>query len=235
MTYFKASLLWLVGLLVGSTSLAAQPDPHYSEAGFFDIHLCHWPEEGRFVMALFSSARFAEIDRVIIQSPEGNVLGELDLTKFRAFKGPTGQDKRAYITHFPPPAKPVDGWYKSIVQFKDGRRYEASDYVIHTYMNLASGMTPAPGSEGVEMPKELRWEPLPGARHYQVFIRDKWNDTLLFQSKLFGEPFFPLPEGLLKRGGYYGWSIHARDVDEHVLLGDFNHGTTSGEYTFTVR
>lgn len=233
----KAIVLWLACLLVSVPvgAITPQDDPHYSPAGFFDIHICNWTSEGHFVMALFSTERFQDIERVTVLTPDGGVLGNLDLSQFRAFKSSTGKDKRAFIEHFRMPEHPVDGWYKSIILLKDGSHDEASDYVVHRFMNLASGMIPSPGAENIALPRELRWDPMPGARFYQVYIRDKWNDQLLHESKLLQEPVYTLPVGLLQAGGYYGWTIHARDVNEHILLGDFNHGTTSGEYTFTVR
>lgn len=84
------------------------------------------------------------------------------------------------------------------------------------------------------MPKRLKWDPIPGAKFYQVFIRDKWEDKLVFSSKLIKESEVVLDQGILQPGGYYGWRIHARDDDGNVLLGDFNHGSLNPEATFTV-
>ena len=50
-------------------------DPHYTPAGFFDIHICNWPENPRFLMALFSTARFDEIAKVAIFTPDGAHVG----------------------------------------------------------------------------------------------------------------------------------------------------------------
>jgi hypothetical protein len=43
-----------------------------------------------------------------------------------------------------------------------------------------------------------------------------------------------LPPGLLEKGGYYSWIIHARDTNAHILLGDFNHGSMNTPVTFAV-
>ncbi|MGD2054983.1 MAG: hypothetical protein PVG45_12860, partial [Gammaproteobacteria bacterium] len=36
-------------------------DPHYTPAGFFDIHVCNWPDRELFFMPLFSTVRYDEI------------------------------------------------------------------------------------------------------------------------------------------------------------------------------
>lgn len=212
-----------------------QRDPHYNELGFFDIHVCNWQENPHFFMALFSTEFFDSVAKVSVFTPSGDHLGDLNLTKFRAFKNKAGKDKRAFIDHFPVPAKNVDGWYRAEVQTKDGRTFSAQDYVIDAVMPMPTGMKPEPGAENVELPDELRWNPIPGARFYQVFIRDKWDDKLIFKTDVITTPFLKLPPGLIQPGGSYSWVVHARDVNEHALLGDFNHGTTPPAYTFTVK
>ena len=87
-----------------------------------------------------------------------------------------------------------------------------------------------------EIPTQLSWDPAPGAGYYQVFIRDLWNeDRLIFSSKLLEEPVVQLPAGLLEKGGYYSWIVHARDLNEHFMLGDFNHGSLSPVVTFSIQ
>jgi hypothetical protein len=80
----------------------------------------------------------------------------------------------------------------------------------------------------------LRWNPIPGAKYYQVFLRDEWAGTEATASGLLTEPRFVPPKGLLHAGDIYEWRIHARDSDGTVLLGDFNHGSLSREMSFTV-
>lgn len=210
-------------------------DPHYTEAGFFDIHVCNWPDKPPFIMALFSTVLFDKVELVSVYTPTGELLGNLDLARFRAFKTRDGKDKRAFISHLELPGKTTDGWYKAVVTLKGGHRIEASDYVVHAVMPLPTGMQPAAGTVGVELPGELRWNPVPGASFYQVYVYDKWNDKLVFKSAVIRETAVKLPPGILQAGGQYGWRVNARDVNEHVLLGDFNHGTTSAEYHFTTR
>ena len=43
-----------------------------------------------------------------------------------------------------------------------------------------------------------------------------------------------LPAGLLEKGGYYSWIVHARDLNEHFMLGDFNHGSLSATVNFSI-
>ncbi len=234
---------WILAFLVffglfspvqAQTQVLSQ-DPHYSEAGFFDIHICNWPDRPPFIMALFSTLYFDDVAKVSIYTPTGGLLGELDLTKFRAFKNKEGKPKRAFITNFDIPEKTSDGWYKAVTVMKDGRSFEARDYVIHTLMPFPSGMQPASNATDVPLPLELRWDRTPGASHYQIFVYDEWEEKLIFSSPVITDTAFKLPAGVLKSGGWYGWKVNARDANENILLGDFNHGTTSAASLFTVQ
>jgi len=139
-------------------------DPHYTSAGFFDAHVCNWPENPRFLMALFSTPRFDEVAKVSVFAPDGKFVGDLDLNRFRAFKTQSGQAKRAFIAHFDLPGKVVDGWYRAEVGLKDGSQFEARDYVVHQFMAQPTGTQPVPGASDVPASVELRWDPIPGAK-----------------------------------------------------------------------
>ncbi|MDH4190905.1 MAG: hypothetical protein OEW21_11950 [Betaproteobacteria bacterium] len=39
---------------------------------------------------------------------------------------------------------------------------------------------------------------------------------------------------MLQKDGYCAWRVHARDVNEHVLFGDFNHGSLGPQMKFSV-
>jgi len=109
---------------------------------------------------------------------------------------------------------------------KDGTIYKAKDFVYIISMGLAKNVVPADGSKNIAVPKRLSWDPVPGAKYYKVFVWDLWGDGApIFDSGLLQEPHVALPMGLIKWNGWYQWSVHARDVNEHVLLGDFNHGS----------
>lgn len=84
------------------------------------------------------------------------------------------------------------------------------------------------------MPAELAWKPVPGAQYYQVFVRDAWTNELLLRSKLLSEPRVEIPAGTLQPGGYYQWTVHARDTNAHILLGDFHMGSMSDKFWFWV-
>lgn len=53
-------------------------------------------------------------------------IGDLDLTRFRAFKTQSGQTKRALIAHFDLPEKVVDGWYRAEVSLKGQQPFRGS-------------------------------------------------------------------------------------------------------------
>lgn len=234
----QASLIMLSisCLLSGSTYAGKEGDPHYNAAGFFDVHVCNWPDKPRFLMALFSTTRFDEVARVSVIAPDGKFVGDLDLARFRVFKAPSGQVKRAFITHFNMPGKTVDGWYRATVRLKDGSRFAAKDYVVHHAMPGVVGTQPADNASDVSVLTELRWDSIPGARYYQVTIRDMWaTGTEGTVSDLLTDTLYVPPQGLLKSGGEYEWRIHARDSNGNVLLGDFNHGSVSREMRFAVK
>jgi hypothetical protein len=231
----KIACALLVFLGLPCQAVAGGEDPHYSEAGFFDIHVCNWPDKPPFIMALLSTQQYDSLERVFVYTPLGDLLGELNLARYRSFKTKEGKDKRAFITHFGLPDKAADGWYRAVISMKDGRRIEAMDYVVHAVMPLPAGMLPAADAVDVALPGELRWNPVPGASFYQVFVYDKWNDELVYKTPVITDTVVKLPPGVLQPGGRYGWRVNARDVNEHVLLGDFNHGTTGPEFLFTTR
>ena len=222
-------------LLSGLVHAEHEGDPHYTPAGFFDTHVCDWPDNPHFLMAVFSTEHFDNVAKVAVFAPDGRFIGDLDLKRFRAFKTKSGQAKRAFIAHFDLPEKGVDGWYRAEVILKDGSRFDARDYVINQFMAQPTGMQPVPGADDVPASTELRWNPIPGAKYYQVFLRDEWAGTETSESGLLTEPRFVPPRGVLQSGDTYEWRIHARDSDGNVLLGDFNHGSLSREMSFTVK
>jgi hypothetical protein len=234
-------LALLLGLLCVADIRAAETispqlqDPHRNAAGFFDIHVCNWPNRELFFMSLFSTPRFDEIEQVEIFFPNGSLLTLLDLGNYRTIHRKEKPDKRVFMNEIDVPPGAPDGWYSTRVTLKDGKRLIARDYVILSALPQASGQVPAPETEVEEIPTRLSWDPVPGAGFYQVFLRDLWNEgKLVFSSKLVDEPVVQLPAGLLEAGGYYSWIVHARDLNEHFMLGDFNHGSISPVYTFSI-
>lgn len=229
-------LLILTGLLGGCAQInTAASDPHYGEAGFFDIHVCNWATRPTFFMGLFSTRRFNEIDGIRIVAPSGKTVQTLELTRYRLVEEKGKPEKRVFISTFDIPAEREEGWYKALVHFKDGRTFEVKDNVVIKTMQVPSGMQPPPDADNVPLPRELRWNPIPDARYYQVFIKDVWADgKLILKSALLREPRLTLPAGLLKPGGSYLWQVHARNLNEDPVWGDFNHGSLSREIAFSV-
>lgn len=235
LTVLTTALLMLAGSWHSAAQAATDGDRHYNEAGFFDIHVCNWPDQPLFFMPLFSTARFNEVQSVEVLTPNGELLTELDLGRYRTIKDDKNPDKRVFIKQLDAPPAAVDGWYSARVKLAGGKEYVAQDYVIVHTLPQAGGQQPANEAEVDEVPTKLSWDPVPGAGFYQVFIRDLWNDgALIHTSKLLTRPELEVPPGLLQSGGYYSWIIHARDTNSHILLGDFNHGSLNKPATFLI-
>jgi hypothetical protein len=211
-----------------------RPDPHRNEAGFFDIHVCNWPGRPLFYMPLLSTTRFEELKKVEVIYPDGHLLGQLNLAEYKSVERKGSPVKRVYIKEFDVPADAEDGWYQLRVTLTNGEVFQASDYVALIALPQATGLKPGE-NEVVPLPDTLSWNPVKGAAYYQVYVRDLWNDgKIIHTSELLTQPHLKLPGGLLERGGMYSWSVHARDVNEHPVLGDFNHGSISPPTTFEV-
>jgi hypothetical protein len=237
----RVALLLVVVLMAPGSHAAPEPatasagDPHYSAAGFFDIHVCNWPGRPLFFMSLFSTTSFREVKRVDVFTPTGELLVELDLNHYRTLRQGKKPDKRVFIKQVNVPPAAVDGWYSARVTLTDNEVFTAKDYVIIDKLPQAAGQSPANDAELADVPPRLSWEPVPGARYYEVYIRDLWDDdNLVYASELLSRPEIELPPGVLKKGGTYSWVIHARDTNSHVLLGDFNHGSMTAPSTFSV-
>lgn len=220
----------------GAVGTPQHPDnPHYSAAGFFDMHVCDWPNQPVFFMGLFSTTHFHDVKSVEIVRPDGKVLGWLNLDRYRVIEATKRTpEKHVFIKHFAIPRGAESGWYTGRIEMKNGREYIGRDYVIWAIMPRARGFVPADGAQNIPLPHVLRWDPIPGAAYYRVFITDLWQGKLIYDSGLHRKAQLVLPKGLIQPGGYYSWRVHARDVDGHILLGDFNDGSLSRKVTFTV-
>lgn len=211
-----------------------RPDPHRNEAGFFDVHVCNWPGRPLFYMPLLSTTRFDELKKAEVLYPDGKLLGQLNLDQYRTIERKGSPVKRVFIKEFDVPADAKDGWYQLRVTLANGEVFVAGDYVALLALPQATGLKPG-GDAVVPLPDTLSWDPVKGAAYYQVYVRDLWNDgKMIHTSELLTQPQLKLPSGLLEKGGMYSWSVHARDVNEHPVLGDFNHGSISPPATFEV-
>ena len=236
----QALLCVVLGMCFISSALAddvipAPPgDPHYTEVGFFDIHVCNWPNRPLFFLALFSSYEHKDLAKVEIFTPDGASIGELDFNKYRTIEKKGKPLKKVFIKHLEIPKNSGDGWYYSLATMNNGKTYRGEDFVVMRDMQRASNVVPKPGAEDIRLPKKLKWDAIPGAKHYRIFIKDLWEGKLIHSSKILSDPEFNVPKGLLQPGGYYSWRIHARDVNENVILGDFNHGSLTDPMEFAL-
>lgn len=209
-------------------------DPHRNELGFFDLHICNWPEKPPFFKAIFSTTKFEKIDKMEVFHPDGRRLGEFNPKFYREInkKKPL---KRVYLMNIDVPEGSITGWYSIKVTRKDGNVFVAKDLLTMNLMSQVKDFIPVDGAEDIPVPKELRWQPVAGAKYYQVFVRDAFENTLLLSSKLTDKTSVKIQKDLFEPGGTYIWSVHARDVNENIILGDFNHGSLSHKSEFTVK
>jgi len=232
-----ARYLLFLSLIISlpSFSTSKDNDPHYTKNGFFDIHVCNWPDRSPFLLALFSSLQFNEIKSVEILSPAGISIGQLDLNKFRTFTTKKKQLKKAFIKHFSIPKPASDGWYSAIITLNNNKQLIAKDFVQHKLLPIVSDPTPKNNASNINLPTTLHWKAIPGAKFYQIFITDLWQDgKVIHTSKLLNTNSITLPKDLLQKGGLYNWRIHARDINENIKLGDFNHGSLSTKLSFSI-
>lgn len=213
---------------------ATTNDSHYSKVGFFDIHVCNWPNRPLFFMTLFSTYKFNNILNIQIFSPNNKIIGELNLKKYRSIIDNKRKEKRVFIKQFEIPADANNGWYYTKVNLKNGTSIVSKDYVIIEKLQIASISSPDIKQELKLIPKSFILKQIKPAKFYQAFIHDSWDSKLIYQSKLLSKPEIHLPKNLLKKGGIYSIQIHARDTNEHQLLGDFNHGSLTKKLDFTI-
>lgn len=166
--------------------------------------------------------------------PDGRALGALDLTRFRTINK-QGREKRVFIDYLPLPVDAEAGWYSARVRLHDGSERIARDYVLARVMAQAADLQPADGAQDVAVPGELRWAAIDGARYYQVFVRDLWNDggdgvRVQARARAAGGA----AARRVAEDGLYSWRVHARDIHEDPRLGDFDHGSITPEARFSV-
>lgn len=230
-----ASFAMTVRAALADVIAIPEPDPHYTKVGFFDLHVCNWPNRPLMFLMLFSTYDYQSIAKVEVFYPDGRVLGQLDTKQFRVVRKKAKPEKRVFMKFMDVPEGSEDGWYKAQVTMKDGKKYLSRDLVAITSMELPSQFDPPHQAEDIIMPKQLSWQPVPGAKAYQVFLKDIWDgEKDVMPSKIVTQAHFVLPPDLLKPGGYYKWRVQARDVNENTLLGDFNHGSLTAWSEFTV-
>jgi len=211
-------------------------DPHRAQSGFFDIHICNWPDRPPFYLALFGTEEYDDVTSIGVFAPDNSKLGELDLSRFTVTKKTTDKPERhVFLTQLKLHKDKLDGWYQAKITFKNKAPQAAHDFVIHQILSRATSHTPKDQAEDIDIPKKLTWDAIKGATYYKVFIRDMWaGEKLIHSSDLLTKNTFDVPEDLLKPGGYYSWRVHARDLNEHVQLGDFNIGSLSRWVEFTT-
>lgn len=186
-------------------------------------------------MLLFSTGYFDDIESVKVARANGESIAAFDLSEYKIMQRDDKSIERRYVSHITIPDDHEDGWFVAEVNMKNGERLTARDLVIHRLLPQVTGLYPDARYEDVPLPRIMRWFDVDGAYWYRVFIRDMWDDgKLIYSSRLLPFPDHELPDGVLKPGGYYSWKVHARDVNNHPVLGEFNAGSQSLWVRFSV-
>ena len=232
-------VIFFIILLPATSALAEEApvldqDPHKNKIGFFDIHICNWPERQRFFKILFSTEKYNDVAEMEVFDPSGASLAVLEKSRFKKLVRKNKPEKRVFIVDLDMPDSVTTGWYSIKVKTTDGKEYLARDYVPLSRINRVTDMTPSSEDSSFPLPITLAWSKVPGAGFYKVFIRDEWTGELVFKTKLISENELKIPDSKLQPGGYYSWVVHARDINEHILLGDFHMGSMSKKSFFTV-
>lgn len=209
-------------------------DPHRNKIGFFDIRICNWPERQNYFKILFSTEKFNDVAEMEVFYPSGSSLAVLQKSRFKQLKRKKKPEKRVFMVDLDMPDSATAGWYSIKVRTTNGKEYLARDFVLLTRLNRVTDMAPSSEESAFPLPVTLTWSKVPGAGFYKVYIRDEWTEELVFKSKLLSDNKLKLPVGKLQPGGYYSWAVHARDLNEHILLGDFNMGSMSKKAFFNV-
>jgi len=230
---------FLIILLPSSSACAVDApvldhDPHRNKIGFFDIHICNWPDRPHFFKLLFSTEKFKDVDTMEIFYPSGGSLAVLKKSHFKEIKRKNKPEKRVFMMDMDMPDNATSGWYMIRVKTYDGKEHVAKDYVPMTRLNRVEEMVPSADEGTFSLPVTLAWNKVSGAGFYKVYIRDEWTGEMIYKTKLISENSVKIPDGKLSPGGYYSWSVHARDTNEHILLGDFHLGSMSKKAFFTV-
>lgn len=234
------TLLAVAGLMLGACAGSDRnggsvADPHETAAGYFDLHICNWPDRPPFVVALFTTADSTNVRRVEVLRPDGKVLGEVSLTNHESRVDEHGRERRAYKTFLPLPKDAPAGWYRARISLRDGSAEQAQDYLQVQVLPQAKLLQPANGQDNLAANSELRWQPVPGATHYRVFVKDAWAGQQIYKSDLLTTPRLRLPQGVLQPNGSYVWRVHARSGGPEAKWGEFNHGSLTTESTFALR
>lgn len=231
-----AWLIWMMPFSVIADNIIQPPahDPHYTKVGFFDLHICTWPKKPLLFLLLFSTYDYDNIKKIEVFTPENKLLGEIDQDKYKVVQQKGKKEKHVMMKFMDVPKDAKDGWYYAHITMKDGKKYLSRDLVAVAPMDLPSQFNPADKAEGIPVPKALTWKAIPGAKYYQVFLKDLWEEKQIIPYTIVTEPKFVPAKGLLKKGGLYAWRIQARDVNENALLGDFNHGSLSDWVQFSI-
>ena len=240
-TTYKALLIFLA-TLVSTSSFAAQEttDKHKDSLGFFDIHYCNWPDRKPFLMLVYATHRHDDIESIEVYDPARNSLGKMNLNKFRyipatVVKNKSIEDKKVFINQIPIPRNTIKGEFTATVVTNNKQIHHYADWMfLDKKVGSAKIDFPTNKASNISKTPILKWQAPENGQYYQVFIKDNWTGKSIYSSKTLNKTEFKVPDKLLKNDGWYAWKVHAKDMDETILYGDFNAGSLSEYHSFTT-
>ncbi len=218
----------------------ASKDLHKDALGFFDIHYCNWPDRKPFLMLVYATHNYKNIDSIKVFTPEDTELVVIKKNTYRylpsrTVKGKKIPDKKVFITQIPVTDNFTNGAYTAITTTVNGQKHQYNDEVNMDYIVASARMNvPIDKATDISLTPTLKWEPVANAKHYQIFVKDNWTGKNVYTSKTLNQTQFTLPKEILKTDGWYAWKVHAKDMDETIKYGDFNAGSLSETLTFTT-
>lgn len=145
------------------------------------------------------------------------------------------KDKKVFINQIPLPKNSVKGEFTAIVITKNNQIHHYADRMfLDKKVGFAKIDFPKNQATNISKTPTLKWSAPKNGHYYQVFIKDKWTGKSIYSSKTLNKTEFKVPDNLLKNDGWYAWKVHAKDMDETILYGDFNAGSLSEYHSFTT-
>lgn len=164
----------------------------------------------------------------------------MDQNKFRYIpptevKNEKIKDKKVFINQIPLPKNTIKGEFTATVITNNKQVHHYADLMfLDKKVSSAKIDFPANNASKISTTPTLKWIAPENGQYYQIFIKDNWTGESIYSTKTLYQTEFKVPDNLLKNDDWYAWKVHAKDMDETILYGDFNAGSLSEYHNFTT-